>query len=304
MKYGMPYKGSKSKIAEQILNVLPEADYFVDLFGGGGAMTHCATLSFKYRKVIYNEIEPLIHKAFDMAIHGGFRNENRWISREDFFRLKDTDPYVAICFSFGNDCKTYAYAKELEPWKKALHYARRLHDTSLFKEMGILTDGTRRDIERHKEEYKRLYIKWLGENIQFPNEIERCQHLERCKSLQSLQNLESLDKLDRLDRLDYRQVSLPDDAVIYCDIPYKSTNTYLSSFNYDAFYDWARNQKQDVFISEYDMPDDFYLVTEFDRTSLLSPDSRDTVKERLYCNHKYEIHEQLSFFERRISHDP
>jgi site-specific DNA-adenine methylase len=102
----MPYKGSKSKIAQQIINVLPEAYYFVDLFGGGGAMTHCAALSFKYRKVIYNQIEPLIHKAFDMAVHGKFKNEKRWISREDFFKLKDTDPYAAICFSCGNDCKT------------------------------------------------------------------------------------------------------------------------------------------------------------------------------------------------------
>lgn len=41
----------------------------------------------------------------------------------DFFRLKDTDPYVAICFSFGNDLKTYCYGKEVEPLKKALHYA-------------------------------------------------------------------------------------------------------------------------------------------------------------------------------------
>lgn len=295
MKYGMPYKGSKSKIAEQILSVLPEADYFVDLFGGGGAMTHCATLSFKYRKVIYNEIEPLIHKAFDMAIHGGFRNENRWISREDFFRLKDTDPYAAICFSFGNDCKTYAYSKELEPWKKALHYARRLHDTSLFKTMGIPTDGTRRDIQKHNAEYMARYKEWLQEESDLGRLFE-LEHLERLQNLERLQCLESLDRLDRLDRLDYRQVSLPDDAVVYCDIPYKSTNTYLSSFDYEAFYEWARNQEQDVFISEYDMPDDFYLVTEFDRTYLLSPDSRDTVKERLYCNHKYETHEQLTFF--------
>ena len=38
-------------------------------------------------------------------------------------RLKDTDPYVAICFSFGNDLKTYCYGKDIEETKKALHYA-------------------------------------------------------------------------------------------------------------------------------------------------------------------------------------
>ena len=30
---------------------------------------------------------------------------------------------MAICFSFGNDLKTYCYGKDVEPLKKALHYA-------------------------------------------------------------------------------------------------------------------------------------------------------------------------------------
>ena len=65
----------------------------------------------------------MMPEAFVKALQGGFDDEDRWISREDFFRLKGTDPYVAICFSFGNDLKTYCYGKEVEPLKKALHYA-------------------------------------------------------------------------------------------------------------------------------------------------------------------------------------
>ena len=83
-KYGMPYKGSKDKIAEKIISVLPDADCFVDLFGGGGAISHCAAMSGKYKKVIYNEFEPLVYKGFKMAVNGEFSNENRWISRKDF----------------------------------------------------------------------------------------------------------------------------------------------------------------------------------------------------------------------------
>ena len=290
INYGMPYKGSKSKIASQIIDILPEAEYFVDLFGGGGAITHYAAMCFKYQKVIYNELEPLIYKAFDMAIHGKFKDEKRWISREDFFRLKDADPYAAICFSFGNDLKTYCYAKEIEPWKKAVHYARRLHDYSELEKMGIKSDGSRRDIDKHKDEYRQKYLDWLGKNVVLPDEFERLQNEER------LQNLERLQRLQRLQNLSYEQVDIPKDSVIYCDIPYKSTNTYISSFDYDAFYEWALNQEQNVFISEYSMPDDFYLVAEIDRTSLLSPNSRETMKERLYCNHKYETHKQLSLF--------
>lgn len=52
-KYGIPYTGSKSKIADEIISVLPSGDRFVDLFGGGAAMSECALLSGKYESVFY-----------------------------------------------------------------------------------------------------------------------------------------------------------------------------------------------------------------------------------------------------------
>ena len=42
MRYGLPYMGSKNKIAEWVLSYLPQADNFYDLFCGGCAITHCA----------------------------------------------------------------------------------------------------------------------------------------------------------------------------------------------------------------------------------------------------------------------
>ena len=77
MNYGMPYKGSKSTIAEKIVDKLPTADFLVDLFGGGGAISHFAALSGKYKTVIYNELEPVVYKGFKMAINGEFANETR-----------------------------------------------------------------------------------------------------------------------------------------------------------------------------------------------------------------------------------
>ena len=132
--YGIPYKGSKNKIAKNIIAQLPSATHFYDLFGGGGAITHCALLSGKYKYVHYNEFNPLVFKAFKMAINGEFKDETRWISKEDFEKLKDTDPYVACCYSFGNNFKTYAYNKEREPFKKAVHYSIFFNDNSLLKE--------------------------------------------------------------------------------------------------------------------------------------------------------------------------
>jgi hypothetical protein len=46
----------------------------------------------------------------------------RWVSREEFFAKKDTDDFVKMCYSFGNDGKSYMYSKELEPLKKGFHY--------------------------------------------------------------------------------------------------------------------------------------------------------------------------------------
>ena len=121
--YGLSYKGSKSKLAERIVGLFPRAAHFYDLFAGGCAITHCALLKNRFQHIHINDINPMMPQAFVKALQGGFDNEDRWISREDFFRLKDTDPYVAICFSFGNDLRTYCYSKEIEPIKKALHYA-------------------------------------------------------------------------------------------------------------------------------------------------------------------------------------
>ena len=57
------------------------------------------------------------------ALNGKYENDTRWISREDFFRLRDTDPFVAIVWSFGNNMRNYLYSVEIEPLKRAIHYA-------------------------------------------------------------------------------------------------------------------------------------------------------------------------------------
>ena len=132
MRYGLPYKGSKSRIVDELLTVMPPAEHFYDLFCGGCAVAHAAMLSGKWGTVHINDINPMMPEAFVKAINGGFNGEDRWISHEDFFRLRDTDPYASICFSFGNDLKSYCYARELEPYKKAMHYAVFFDDWSLF----------------------------------------------------------------------------------------------------------------------------------------------------------------------------
>lgn len=57
--YGVPYRGSKNKLAEDIIALLPKGKRFVDLFAVGCAMTHCALLSGKWESILSNDLCPL-----------------------------------------------------------------------------------------------------------------------------------------------------------------------------------------------------------------------------------------------------
>lgn len=65
---------------------------------------------------------------------------------------------------------------------------------------------------------------------------------------------------------DYSELSpLPKHCLIYCDPPYKNTTQYTTSngFDYDRFYEWCRKMTavgHQVFISEYEMPEDFRCI--------------------------------------------
>lgn len=121
--WGLPYMGSKNSIAKDIVNALPSGERLVDLFAGGCSITDCALKNTdKFSKFLVNDLNGWSPKAYVKALAGGFKDEERWISRQDFFRLKDKDPYVNLCFSFGNNLKDYMYATELEPYKRALHH--------------------------------------------------------------------------------------------------------------------------------------------------------------------------------------
>ena len=56
MNFGLPYKGSKNKIAKWVCDILPNANTLYDLFVGGGAITHYASLNLKYNNYIVNDL--------------------------------------------------------------------------------------------------------------------------------------------------------------------------------------------------------------------------------------------------------
>lgn len=119
---GISFQGSKSKIAEQIIDILPPATHFYDLFGGGGALSHAALLSGKYEHVHANDITDSV-VLFKDAIEGNLDKyePERFRTREDFEAEKDYNPFTRIVYSFGNDQKSYLYSRQIEDYKRAVH---------------------------------------------------------------------------------------------------------------------------------------------------------------------------------------
>ncbi len=295
MRYGLPYKGSKTKLADTIVEQLPPAGVLYDLFAGGCAITHAAILSGKWGRVVANDIAAY-PQLFKDAAEGKYRNEYKWVGREDFF--KSDEPFDKLIFSFGNDCRTYLYAQgDVEKFKRAMHYAICLHDYAPMRdEFGCdlsPIESQRTMKQRRYAAYRILaranqFKNWWDGGIHLENleRLERLQNLERLERLQGLESLRNLDKL-LVSRGSYDTVRIEPDSVIYCDIPYVNTNAYgarnVSDFDYEAFYSWAEEQTVPVYISEYWMPQDrFECIWETRHNSYINADRPTVSIERLF----------------------
>jgi hypothetical protein len=269
----MPYQGSKNKLAKDIIEQMPPAEHFYDLFGGGGAISHCAVLSGKYKYVHYNEIDPLVFKGVKMAVNGEFENENRWISRDDFEKLKGIDPYVAICFSFGNDLKTYCYSKDKERFKRAVHNFLFFNNKTEIEQFVPIDDCvfSSDDLHIKRLEFQRFLKPYINKIKNYCN----CDSDNPRNILQSLEGLERLYAIKGLKDISctnqsYDEVDIKPNSVVYCDIPYKNTKKYChNEFDYDKFYEWCKGKKN-LFVSEYSMPPEFVEVWSKKHKSFMS----------------------------------
>ena len=325
MRYGVPYAGSKNKIAAWVMDNLPPARFFVDVFAGGCAVTHAALLSGKYERFIANDLG-MAPQLFLDAIRGKYKDETRWISREEFHALKDTDAYVKYCWSFGCKGEDYLYGRKIEPYKRACHYAVMFDDFTELKALCPETagaviaalDGLTDKTER-RTALGWAIVDWLKRNgtaelfLKNPlytsvkvrgEERFRCDldnaarlaSLERLESLERLQSLERLERLQSLTRLeatraDYQAVFIPKNSVIYADPPYKgTTNEYGHGVDYEQFYQWCERQTELVVISEYDMPADrFTRVAAIQKRKTMSATNNSTMAtEGLYVPKRQE----------------
>lgn len=278
--YGIPYMGSKDKLMYKLGAIFPKADYFYDLFGGGFSVSHFMVLhrSAYYKKFFYNEIKSDIVQLVRDAIQGKY-NYNvfkpKWISRDEFNANKSTCAYTRLIWSFGNNQKYYLFGEHVELQKRSLHNAVVFNE---FDDFAIRALNIRLFPEHLSIRGRRL----LCRNIvaKRAGELQQLQQLERLERLQQLQQLEQLE----LSSMSYDQVKVLPNSVVYCDPPYKGTAGYLLEFDHNKFWTWVMDQKEPVFVSEYQAPKGVHTVAAFrHKKSLASTTPVDSV-EKLFGN--------------------
>ena len=269
MNYGLPYKGSKNTIAEDIVKCIPRGVKILDACCGGGAFLMAAAMSGRWKFVVGNDRNRATVDLLDAVLinKGQIEYNNPEVcTRDDFFnslqRIENGEYTIQdcvnkFCASFGNDGKTYLYGAQIEEYKLAAEQ--------------MLTAET---LEQRRKFYRKFYSLINADNSK---------DKERLQKLEFMQRLQSLERLDIFD-IDYKEFD-----VVYFDIPYKGTNKYDFEFDYDRFYSLFKSLKTDLninaFLSEYDAP--FTCVAEFEKTQLMAAavgSSKTTSREKLYYN--------------------
>ena len=281
MNIGLPYKGSKNTIAEDLVKCLPRGKKLLDACCGGGAVLMAAAMSGRWEKVVGNDLNAATIALLDaVLIHKGqIEYEHPTVcTREDFFhslqRIKNGDFTIQdcvnkYCASFGNDGKTYLYGADIEECKTTAE---------------MMLSSSKLEDRRH------FYIKFIGFLLCDSSD----EKLHRLEKLQYLESLERIERIERLERIDIFNINYSEFDIVYFDIPYKGTNKYDFEFDYDRFYDLFASLGKPAFLSEYDAP--FNVIATFDKAQNMAA-GVNTVKkeslEKLYFNGTLDDYKRL-----------
>ena len=85
-------------------------------------------------KVVFNDVNAMPLKLFQMAINGTLPPPS-WMSSEEFReRNKAGDP-LSLLFSFGANGRTYFCSNSVEPWQKEIFHAEITGDYSFLSDI-------------------------------------------------------------------------------------------------------------------------------------------------------------------------
>jgi len=298
LKLRVPYMGSKSKIAlpllKEMLKVKPNARYFYDLFGGGGSMSFTASeigLITHYNELQASLVE-FIDYVFDrlknglIGQYGLFPDDfYDFIDRDEFMRLKGDGSvkgqFARICYSFGNNQRTYLFGQNIEHQKNLGHNIVMFQCEESLKQLNDLlgVDIKIRDLPT-----------WNERRLDFRRQVKD----RKYKQLQQLERLEQLERLQPVfstSNLSYKDVKINtpiDETIIYLDPPYRNTEKYIEGkdFDYKELDQWFLDNKYTCFMSEYNAP--HTVIFQIDKLSLLdnSKEKKKVAKEKLFWNNR------------------
>lgn len=253
----MKYLGSKSRIAHDILPIMLDGmksgDIFVDAFCGG-----CNLL---------DKVPRYFHRI------GNDKNE-----------------YLILMWKYLLIQENYE--KTLEGYRSAL-FPRTITPT-MYRDFRNQYHAIEKGYD-NPPEYRRAQIGWYGFMGSFNgrffdggysgHNVNGRDYIEE----QIRNTLKQVPKLSGVEwhSHEYYDIPIPNQATIYCDIPYKDTKQYTTSknFDYQRFYQWCRQMKEQehrVFVSEYQMPEDFKLVWEKQITNSMNTKKTYKPVERLF----------------------
>ena len=295
MSLGIPYMGSKRKLAGDILGFItrrhPEITDFYDLFGGGGSISFTAIRGYRFN-VHYNELNSHIYSLVEYLRNNKTLEPKfyEWVTREKFFKQcarKDADWYsgfVMSCWSFGNKQSSYIYGEDIEELKRLGHeVVVNLCANSMAKlNIDIPEIFNIKGVQKRRIVFCNYIEKLTKQRYDMQN-LESLAFIDSLARLQNLQNLQNL----QITNLSYENVIISGkNPVIYCDIPYKGTCEYKEGgFDHNRFYEWAKDSQYPIYISEYDAP--FLEVTAFThRSSLSATNNKKKTVEKLFWNEK------------------
>lgn len=159
------------------------------------------------------------------------------------------------------------------------------------------------DIKNNKDKYPKELVGFVGYGCSFGGKFfesyakggtnskgvprNYCAESRRAV-LKQLNTLEDVIILNQ----SYLDVIIPENSVIYCDPPYKSTGDYkaVCKFDHDKFWQWCRDKSLEgykVFISEYNAPNDFECIWEKHKTSTISKGKGTPSVEKLFVYKGY-----------------
>ena len=257
---GLPYQGSKKKVAKKIVEIIKQnfgADKVVyDVFGGGGAITaECLKTGLDVK---YNDHCSFITAAFQKVIS----SDREWlktliISREEFLKIRAKqektldDELKLLVNSFGNDRQSYLYGKAHADVKYNLA-------VEIIAKHNVFSGYKQTDTYRNAA---RPFDAGKPVKNQVLNQLEQLEQLGRLQQLQQLERLQQLEQLEVTNN-DYRAFTDVEGAIIYLDPPYENSDVdgYSDSkqFNHSEFYDWAVKMAREniVLLSSYTVSDD------------------------------------------------